>query len=74
MLFCIRVGSCEITILNLAKTNIMKKTRICIVHQLEKTQHHFMVENPDKLSSSEVERIKKVMGVEMVFINGKLYK
>ncbi len=52
----------------------MKKTRITITHQLEKTQHHFMVENPDKLSSSEVERIKKEMGVEMVLVNGRLYK
>ena len=62
------------SILNLARTRIMKKTRITIVHQLEKTQHHFMVENPDKLSSSEVNRIKIEMGVEMVFVNGRLYK
>jgi hypothetical protein len=52
----------------------MKKTRITIVHQIEKTEHHFMVVNPDKLYTSEVERIKKAMGVEMVFVNGKLYK
>ena len=52
----------------------MKKTRITIVHQLEKTQHHFMVVNPYKLTSSEVERIKKEMGVDMVFVNGSLYK
>jgi hypothetical protein len=52
----------------------MKKTRISITHQIEKTQHHFMVVNPDKLSSLEVDRIKKEMGVEMVFVNGKLYK
>lgn len=52
----------------------MKKTRITITHQLEKTQHHFMVENPDKLTSSEVEKIKEEMAVEMVFVNGKLYK
>ncbi len=52
----------------------MKKTRITISHQLEKNQHHFMVVNPDKLTSSEVDRIKKAMGVEMVFVNGKLYK
>jgi hypothetical protein len=62
------------SILNLARTNIMKKTRITITHQLEKSQHHFMVVNPDKLSSSEVERIKLEMGVEMVFVNGRLYK
>ena len=52
----------------------MKKTRITIRHQIEKTQHHFMVENPDKLTSSEVYRIKKIMGVEMVLVNGRLYK
>jgi hypothetical protein len=52
----------------------MKKTRITITHNLEKTQHHFEVENPDKLSSSEVDIIKNEMGVEMVFVNGRLYK
>jgi hypothetical protein len=63
-----------IMILNLARTRVMKKTRITITHQLEKTQHHFMVVSPYKLTSSEVDRIKKVMGVEMVFVNGRLYK
>ena len=52
----------------------MKKTRITITHQLDKTQHHFMVVNPVELSSSEVDKIKRVMGVEMVFVNGRLYK
>jgi hypothetical protein len=52
----------------------MKKTRITIAHQFEKTKHHFMVVNPDKLSSSEVDRIKKEVCVEMVFVNGRLYK
>lgn len=52
----------------------MKKTKICITHQLEKTKHYFMVENPDMLTSSEVEKIKMVMGVETVFVNGRLYK
>lgn len=65
---CIRIS-----ILNLAPIN-MKKTRIIITHQLEKTQHHYMVTNPDKLTSAEVERIKKAMRVEMVFVNGRLYK
>ena len=51
----------------------MKKTKISITHQLEKTKHHFMVVNPDKLTSSEVERIKKAMGVEMLLVNGKVY-
>ncbi len=50
----------------------MKNTRISITHNLEKTQHHFMVGNPDKLTSSEVDMIKKEMDVEMVFINGRL--
>lgn len=53
---------------------MMKKTRITITHQVEKTQHHFMVCNPDNLTSSEVNRIKKEMSVEKVFVNGKLYK
>lgn len=65
---CIRI-----MVLNLAPIN-MKKTRITIMHQVEKTQHYFMVVNPDKLTSSEVVRIKKVMGVEMVVVNGRLYK
>ncbi|WP_374399751.1 hypothetical protein [Flavobacterium sp.] len=52
----------------------MKKTRITITQNLEKTQYHFMVLNPDKLSSIEVEMIKAEMGVEMVFVNGKLYR
>lgn len=65
--------STRIMILNLAPIN-MKKTRITITHQLEKIQHHFMVVNPDRLTSSEVDRIKKAMGVEMVFVNGRLYK
>ena len=52
----------------------MKKTKISITHNLEKTQHHFMVGNSDKLTSVEIDRIKTVMGVEMVFVNGRLYK
>ncbi|WP_290863190.1 hypothetical protein [Flavobacterium sp.] len=52
----------------------MKKTRIIITHQLEKTQYHFMVVNPDKLTNNEVQKIKKEMGVEMVFVNSRLYK
>ena len=60
-------------ILNLAPIK-MKKTRIEITHQVEKTLHHFMVGNPDKLTSLEVDKIKKEMGVEIVFVKGKLYK
>jgi hypothetical protein len=33
-----------------------------------------MVGNSDKLTSLEVDKIKKGMGVEMVFVNGRLYK
>jgi hypothetical protein len=33
-----------------------------------------MVGNPDKLTSLEVDRVKKIMGVEIVFVNGRLYK
>jgi hypothetical protein len=33
-----------------------------------------MVGNPDKLTSSEIDRIKKAIGVEMVFVNGIMYK
>ncbi len=47
------------SILNLARTRIMKKTRITITHQLEKSQHHFMVGNPDKLTCLEVDRVKR---------------
>jgi hypothetical protein len=52
----------------------MKKTRISITHNLEKTQCHFEVENPDKLTCMEFDMIKEEMGVEMVFVNGRLYK
>ena len=52
----------------------MKKARITITHNLDKTQHHFEVENPDKLTFLEVDFIKEEMGVEMVFVNGRLYK
>jgi len=52
----------------------MKKTKISITHQIEKTKHHFIVVNPDKLTITEVEKIKMAVGVEMVFVNGRLYK
>ena len=52
----------------------MKKTRIKLTHQLDKTVHHFLVVNPNKLSTEEVERIKEKLGVDLVFVNGKLYK
>ena len=59
--------------LNLVPIN-MKKTRIEITHQIEKTKHVFYVINPDKLNSFELQRIKKGMGVAMIFVNRKLYK
>ena len=52
----------------------MKKNRIEIMHQIEKAKYVFDVIDQDKLNNSEVEIIKKEMGVEMVFVNGRLYK
>lgn len=43
-------------ILNLIPIS-MKKTRIEITHQIEKSKHVFYVINPDKLNNFEVERI-----------------
>ena len=51
----------------------MKKTKIGLHHQLEKTSHFFLVVEPTKLSRNEVEHIMKKMGVSMLFVNGKLY-
>ena len=52
----------------------MKKTKITIKHQLEKSDHHFLVMDPNKLSYKEVERIKEKMNVDLVFVNGKIYR
>ena len=52
----------------------MKKTRITITHQLEKTKHVFLVQDPNRLTNIEKNRIISKMNVEMLFINGKLYK
>lgn len=52
----------------------MKKTRIKITHQIDKTVHHFLVVDPYKLSNDEVKRICEGMNVTTLFINGKLYK
>ena len=60
-------------ILNLVPIS-MKKTRIEITYQIEKTKHMFYVINPNNLNDFEVERIKQGMGVIMIFVNGKLYK
>ena len=52
----------------------MKKTRITITHQLEKTKHVFMVLDPNRLTQKEKDRIMAKMNVEMLLINGRLYK
>jgi len=52
----------------------MKKTRITITHQLEKTNHVFLVQDPSSLSQKEKDRIMAKMNVEMLFVNGRLYK
>lgn len=52
----------------------MKKTRITITHQLEKTKHVFMVQDPNRLTQKEKERVMAKMNVEMLLINGRLYK
>jgi len=52
----------------------MKKTRIKITHQLEKTVHHFLVVNPNKLSCDEVNRICDKIGAKALFVNGKYYE
>lgn len=52
----------------------MKKTRITILHQLEKTKHVFMVLDPNRLTQKEKERIMAKMNVEILFVNGKIYK
>lgn len=52
----------------------MKKTRITITHQLEKTKHVFIVLDPNRLTQKEKERIMAKMNVEMLLINGRLYK
>ena len=58
----------------LTKRYKMKKTRITITHQLEKTNHVFLVHNPSSLSQKEKDRIMAKMNVEMLFVNGKIYK
>lgn len=52
----------------------MKKTRITITHQVEKTKHVFYVVDPNKLSRKEINRIISKMNIEMILVNGKLYK
>jgi len=52
----------------------MKKKKIKITHQVEKTVHQFLVVNPFKLTTEEVDRIKLKMGVDSLFVNGKYYR
>jgi hypothetical protein len=52
----------------------MKKTRITKTHQLEKTKHVFLVQNQYRLTQKEKERIMVKMNVDMLFINGRIYK
>ena len=51
----------------------MKKSKIYITHQLEKTKHSFLVKNPDSLTPEEVNRICQKMGVTTLLINGRMY-
>jgi hypothetical protein len=46
-------------------------TTIEITHQIEKTKHRLRVKDANKLTSSEVDRIKKKLSVYALFINGK---
>lgn len=52
----------------------MKNKKIKITHQLDKTKHTFSVANPDRLTSAEVAKICKKMGVTAILINGRLYR
>lgn len=52
----------------------MPKKKIIITHQLEKTQHTFLVENPEKLAPEEVQHICDTMNVTSIFVSGKMYK
>jgi hypothetical protein len=48
--------------------------KITIKHQEEKTYHTYEVKDPNHLTSTEVRMICEKMGVETLFINGKIYK
>jgi uncharacterized protein YerC len=52
----------------------MAKKKIYITHQLEKTKHSFMVENPDSLTPEEVNRICQKMEVTSLLVNGRFYE
>ncbi len=49
-------------------------TTIEITHQIEKTKHKSRVNDANKLTNEEVERIKKKLGVSALLINGKCYE
>lgn len=48
--------------------------KIKITHQVDKTVHHFIVLNKRELTKIEVDKICKKMGVEVLFVEGKIYK
>ena len=52
----------------------MKKARITITHQLEKTKHVFLVQDPNRLTKKEKERIMIKINVEMLLLQGKLHQ
>jgi len=52
----------------------MEKKKIQITHQLEKTKHTFLVDNPEKLAPKEVQHICDKMNVASIFVNGKMYR
>ena len=58
---------------NLAPIN-MKKTRISIVHQIEKTYQRYLIENLNKLSSSEVESNKMQTMCNLFFFVSEKFK
>jgi hypothetical protein len=52
----------------------MPKKKIIITRQLEKTQHTFLIENPEKLAPEVVQRICDTMNVTSIFVSGKMYR
>ena len=51
----------------------MKKTKIKITHQEDKTTHKFKVMDESNLTTKEVKLICEKMGVKALFIKGKYY-
>lgn len=49
-------------------------TRIMITHQLEKTKHEFLIQDPNRLNQKGKDRIMAKMNVEILFVNVRLYK